>query len=262
MFARKIRDGQWKIWAVSDADGGCELLDFLAALDRDVRNRVLSMLDAVAQQGTRVIPSDRCHIVDDNDPIYQFTCGQVRILWFYDRDKIILCSHGFLKKSQKTPKKEKVRAKKSLQVLPVGACDLLREEDMKNYVDIDALFEEARKTPEYKVERLVLEFTSDIERRMQARGMTRAQLARKLGVSKPYVTKLFRGEGNYTLDTMVRVADAVGADLHQRLCNDGSGMRWFEIIPGQHPAFAAETLAETKAVASTEEFHDDLAAAA
>ena len=32
--------------------------------------------------------------------------GGTRILWFYDKRRIIICTHGFVMKGQKTPRKE------------------------------------------------------------------------------------------------------------------------------------------------------------
>jgi phage-related protein len=40
------------------------------------------------------------------DGLLEFKAGAIRIIWFYERNKIIICSHGFLKKGRKTPKLE------------------------------------------------------------------------------------------------------------------------------------------------------------
>jgi phage-related protein len=52
--------------------------------------------------------TDICHQIQDE--IYEFIQGRLRILWFYDRGRLIICSHGFVKKSQKTPRNEISRA--------------------------------------------------------------------------------------------------------------------------------------------------------
>jgi transcriptional regulator with XRE-family HTH domain len=47
--------------------------------------------------------------------------------------------------------------------------------------------------------------------------MTRVELARRLGASPAYVTKILRGKVNFTLATMVRLSRAVGGELHVQL---------------------------------------------
>lgn len=69
----------------------------------------------------------------------------------------------------------------------------------------------ARKSVTYLTERCVLEFTSEIDRLMEARKVTRAELGRRIGSSAAYVTKVLRGESNLTVKTMVSLADALGA---------------------------------------------------
>lgn len=43
--------------------------------------------------------------------------------------------------------------------------------------------------------------------------MSRAELARRLGTSQAYVTKILRGSVNFTLETMILLARALNADL-------------------------------------------------
>ncbi|NCB26047.1 MAG: type II toxin-antitoxin system RelE/ParE family toxin [Bacteroidia bacterium] len=54
--------------------------------------------------------SDPCHTITDG--IWQFKVrgGSYRIPWFYDEGKVIICTHYFVKKNQKTPKEEQERA--------------------------------------------------------------------------------------------------------------------------------------------------------
>jgi len=35
---------------------------------------------------------------------------QIRVLWFYDEGKMIVCSHGFVKKSRKVPRHDIAQA--------------------------------------------------------------------------------------------------------------------------------------------------------
>jgi transcriptional regulator with XRE-family HTH domain len=48
---------------------------------------------------------------------------------------------------------------------------------------------------------------------MEANGVSRSELARRLGVSPAYVTKVLRGNINFTLDSIVRLVRAAGGEL-------------------------------------------------
>lgn len=64
-----------------------------------------------ASKGRERFNDDLCHYVDKEEKIFQFVKGDLRILWFYaDVRKVIICTHGFVKDSNKTPKSETRRA--------------------------------------------------------------------------------------------------------------------------------------------------------
>lgn len=68
-----------------------------------------------------------------------------------------------------------------------------------------------RSDPEYLAERLVLDLNEQVIERMHRRQLRRSDIARQMGVSKSYVTKLLRGNSNMTLQTLVSLSLAVGA---------------------------------------------------
>jgi phage-related protein len=85
-------------------------LEFLVGLEgglvKDGR-RMLKLLDRVAQQG----PPRNTAISHQLGPgIWEFIQGRLRVLWFYDDGRLVICSHGFVKKRQKTPAAEIDRA--------------------------------------------------------------------------------------------------------------------------------------------------------
>lgn len=59
--------------------------------------------------------------------------------------------------------------------------------------------------------------------RMQAQGMRNAELARRMGTSPAYVTRLFRGSANLSVETMVKLAQAVGDPLQVELAERADG---------------------------------------
>ena len=61
------------------------------------------------------------------DEIWQLEQDQYRIPWFYDKGRIIICTHYFVKKKNKTPKAEKDRAKKIREEYKKGDRNEIRE---------------------------------------------------------------------------------------------------------------------------------------
>ena len=90
---------------------------------------------------------------------------------------------------------------------------MARRSDFMNWVDhqVDTDADLRRKVEEYLNEMM-------IEQRLAAlrsqRGMTQAQLAKRLGVSQPHIAKLEAGRAkNIELRTLCRWATALGAKL-------------------------------------------------
>lgn len=100
---------------------------------------------------------------------------------------------------------------------------------MTTHFDFDAMFESAKESLAYKVELAVLDFTEELVARMACKGVTRAELARQIGCSPAYVTKILRGSTNFTLETMVKVADVLGCKMRTHLQPDGTRTHWFDM---------------------------------
>lgn len=73
--------------------------------------------------------------------------------------------------------------------------------------------EAARQTEAYRAEGASIRFTEDLIARMKTTGITRSALAEKIGASPAYITKILRGDTNFTLDSMAKIADALGCEL-------------------------------------------------
>lgn len=78
-------------------------------------------------------------------------------------------------------------------------------------------FEQLMESPEfrrlYAIEGLVTEAGEFIARLMQERGVTKADLARRLGKSRAYITQMLSGSANLTVRTLAEVAYALGAEV-------------------------------------------------
>lgn len=89
--------------------------------------------------------------------------------------------------------------------------------------EIQAALNAARKTHEYRTEGASIEFTNDMVTQMREAGVSRSELARTIGVTPAYISKLLRGATNFTLDTMVKIATAL--DCEFRCSLEPSGRR-------------------------------------
>lgn len=87
------------------------------------------------------------------------------------------------------------------------------------------LFEAAERRPEYWEEGAILDFTEALHAAMEEQGVSRAELARRLGTSQAYVTRVLSGHANFTLKTMSKLAFALGMQLDVGLSPQGRSAR-------------------------------------
>ena len=62
-------------------------------------------------------------------------------------------------------------------------------------------------------QQLSLTFLQTISARQQALDLTNAELARRMGTTPAYITQLYQTSANLSLDTMVRLAAAMGSQV-------------------------------------------------
>ena len=100
----------YRIYALSSGNR-CLLTEFLINHTKTIPKEVdklIALLDRTAEHG---IPKNKTKVNTLGDGLFEFkTTGGIRVIWFYDANKIIICTHGFLKKQQTTPRKELKRA--------------------------------------------------------------------------------------------------------------------------------------------------------
>lgn len=70
------------------------------------------------------------------------------------------------------------------------------------------LLEASQTSTAYWRDIAIEDFTRDLHVRVQRKGISHADLASRMGTSRPYVTRLLSG-GNFTLETMVKLAMAL-----------------------------------------------------
>jgi len=79
-----------------------------------------------------------------------------------------------------------------------------------NIVDLVQRFREAQTTPEYQFEKIMVDLTEQICEIMQTRGISKDDLACKLGKSRAWVTSMLRGDRRLTLKTITDIFWAFG----------------------------------------------------
>lgn len=106
MVLFEIAKAGYSLYALGKNDKICQLLDFIDSLESNLqkdRDRMLALLERAAEKGPPR-NTDISHLIKDE--IFEFIQGRLRVLWFYDEGKLILCTQGFIKKTQKTPTAE------------------------------------------------------------------------------------------------------------------------------------------------------------
>ena len=109
------------------------------------------------------------------------------------------------------------------------------------------LIQDSQQTVEYWRDVAVTDFTRDLHDRMQRMGVTHAELARRMGTSRPYVTKLLDG-GNFTLETMVKLSMALGAVVRVHIADSDAVTHWKDVLDSeeQEPPAVATPSEERK----------------
>jgi transcriptional regulator with XRE-family HTH domain len=90
------------------------------------------------------------------------------------------------------------------------------------------LFEEARQHDDYWTEGVIVEFTEELARWMKEKKVSRSELAVRIGHSPAYITKVLRGNANFTAATMAKLAKAMGAEVRIHLAPSGSRTTWYD----------------------------------
>ena len=108
-----------------------------------------------------------------------------------------------------------------------------------------AFLEEARESVDFWVDGPITEFSEDIWRLMEEQKVSRAELARRLGTSRAYVTKLLGGNANFTLQTMTKVAMALGSQVHVHVAGRDALTRWIDEMPAQQDHSASPAVARS-----------------
>lgn len=101
-----------------------------------------------------------------------------------------------------------------------------------------------KKTQDYCLEEAKLEFVAGLTRLMARKGTTNTKLAEELQTSTAYITKVLRGDTNFTIESMVKITHALGGKLHIHVAESDASVRWLEHMNGQAAAHQTKKLAK------------------
>jgi plasmid maintenance system antidote protein VapI len=88
------------------------------------------------------------------------------------------------------------------------------------------LLKQRHRTPAYWSQIARRDFTEDLLRWMETRGLNQARLAEALNVSSQFITKVLRTNANLTIETMTKLALALGCQVRIHLADRNSVTEW------------------------------------
>jgi phage-related protein len=105
-----IRVGQqFTILAYEDEQGVSSAKRFLDALSDQDRAKILTSFDRICSQG-RIASQE--HFKNEEGDIWVFKRHQIRIYCFFDKGRVLVLTHGIIKKSPKAKKTDLEKARK------------------------------------------------------------------------------------------------------------------------------------------------------
>ncbi|MCY1291304.1 hypothetical protein D9M69_489940 [compost metagenome] len=135
MRLKILLESRWCIASPVGRDGRSEVETFLDDLGANFEASaagLLAMMEMHSESGADQFNTSQCHYVDQKEQIYEYIKGRLRLFWFEDDERVVVCTHGIVKKDQKTPKRDIARAKRAkaayLLAKAEGTVEWLKEE--------------------------------------------------------------------------------------------------------------------------------------
>ena len=120
IIKKQANSGCFEVEFYEDPDGMSEIWDYLEELrtrslsNKDARirfNQISLSIELLQQKGNGLPANISKHLEDE---IWELRPGNCRILYFYYGNRRFVLLHCFRKKTQKTPKREIMKAKKKM----------------------------------------------------------------------------------------------------------------------------------------------------
>lgn len=105
---------------------------------------------------------------------------------------------------------------------------------MTKYNSFKDLFADLKKDDSFWTQKAIVEFSIELTRLMDKRGITKKEFAEKINSSQAYVTKVFRGNANFTIETMVKLARALDGNISLHITpKEDKKPNWYRAIDGK-----------------------------
>lgn len=140
---------------------------------------------------------------------------------------------------------------------------------MKKYKSFKGLLADVEKRDSYWSEKAITDFSVELFQLMKQRGLSKKDFAEKIGKSQAYITKVFKGNANFTIETMVKLTMALDGDLSLHITpKEEENIRWFRAVGQNKPklfakwGFHAEAdsiIIDAQAQAQASDYQSDLA---
>jgi transcriptional regulator with XRE-family HTH domain len=108
----------------------------------------------------------------------------------------------------------------------------MKEAELSFSREVEDKLSELETNPTFVAESLKFKFGDEIIRILKERGWSRSDLARAMGRSRQYVTRMLRGDTNFTLDSIAVLSIALKKDFNFVLADKGAAIRWLGVIEG------------------------------
>jgi len=120
----------WKVIYYEDISGKSEIYDYICSLKQNEQIKALGWISILEEKGPN-LPRPYSDLLEDgiHELRIKITGKQIRILYFFCYKEFIILTNKFLKKSDKVPTKEILKAKE------------LRKEFLTRYKDYQQLLE-------------------------------------------------------------------------------------------------------------------------
>lgn len=184
--------------------------DFILSLDEKLRAKTLWNINLLAKVGTALRGPESSKL---DDGIFEIRTivgtNLTRVLYFFCIGKKAVLTNGFVKKTQKTPKREIEKAKSYRD-------DFLKRSKKMNNKFEDFLNEQL-KDPKVKKEYDALEakyaLIESIILARKEKNLTQKELSQLTGITQADLSKIENGNANPSLNTLLKLAKGLGKKL-------------------------------------------------
>lgn len=123
------------------------------------------------------------------------------------------------------------------------------------YDSFSDLWENIENDEQYLIEKNILDFTLQLQQLMEKRNINKTELAERYNSSQAYITKVMKGNANFTLETMTKLVSAIDGKLTIHVTGkEEKNQRWYRAIDGKKkPAPRWNTGVKTFSFKETEE---------